>query len=136
MWYEHCRGGLAVRACDAHHLGVGVSSGELNFADKWYVLCQSVLYHRRFERNTGAFDDFVGGEDALHAVSAFLEGDALGHQTVAVFGSYAAAVAQEDVEALVFSQDGCSEAAFAGSEHYNAAFYIIHPIIVFLVLQR
>ena len=56
------RGGcrLAVAARDTDHLGVRISSCELNLADDMRVLSHQFLHHRSLFWDARAFDDLVG----------------------------------------------------------------------------
>ena len=73
-----------------------------------------------FERNAGAFYDFVGAKDALFSVSAFFELDAFGFEHGAVFGRYFAKVAQKDIHAFILGENCRAGAAFACTEYYKA----------------
>ena len=123
---EQGGGGLAVAAGYAHHLGVGVAAGEFYLADYRDALGHSLQHNRRIAGNAGAFYYLGGREDACCAVAAFLEGYVFLLEHFAVARSYGAAVAKENVEALVLGQDSRSGAALAGAEHHYSFVVVLH----------
>ena len=129
MVYQHCGGRLAVAACDAYHLGVGVASGEFDFTDNMYVFCHGGLYHRCIKGYAGAFHDFIGRQNLVHRVRAFLERNALVLKNGAIFGRDSSRIAQKHVETFVLCQYGGSRAAFTGTEHYETSFCCVHYLI-------
>ncbi len=66
---------------------------------------------------------------------SFLKRNAFVGETFAVFRCNCAAVAEENVHALVFGEDGCSEAAFAGSEHHYTATVMLIVVHIYLRLK-
>ena len=118
MVYERGCGCLAVTAGDADHLRVGVSSSELYLADDMYPLGHTFLYHRSLFRYAWALDDFVGIEDFLLGVAAFLPLHAVVIHKFLVFVLYRGHVRNEHVETFFLCQYGSSCAALASSKYY------------------
>ena len=60
MVSHHGGGGLAIRACDANHLGIGVATSELNLGDNGCTFLEEFHHQRSRERNARALDNLVG----------------------------------------------------------------------------
>ena len=110
---EHGGSGLAVAAGDAHHLGIGVATCKLNFADNRNILCGSLLHHWGGGRNARALDDFVGGEHFLFGVLALFPCYLVFVEEFLVFRCDGAHVAQPHVHTFHFGEYCGTCAAFA-----------------------
>ena len=95
--------GLAIRARNANHLGVGVASGKFYLADDVYSLVDGLFYHWRFFWYARAFYYFVGIKNALFGVLLFLPFNVMVVEHSLIFVFYCRHVAYEHVES--FSAD-------------------------------
>ena len=118
---------LSVASRYAHHLGVCVSSGELNLADDMYVLLHTLSYHRRLLRYARTLYYLVSVENLLLGVVAFLPFHAVVVKELLVFVLDGRHVRHEHVETLFLCQYGSSGSTLASSK-YNNSFHITFAI--------
>ena len=112
---ERCGCGLAVRASDTYHLGVGIAASELYLAYYVNALCYDFLNHGSFVGNTRALNHLVGREYFLLCVMTFFPFDAMLVEHLLITVLYRAHVRHEDIEALFLCQNGCSGTAFSSA---------------------
>ena len=112
---EHRCCGFAVTTGDAHHLGVGIASGEFNLRDYGDALCARFDDERGVFGNARALDYFVGIEDALLGVTAFFPCNVVLLKTLFVAVGNCAHVRQPYVEAFNLCKYGSTYAAFSAS---------------------
>jgi len=114
------RGGrcLAIAACDADHLGMRVSSGELYFTDDGYSTLDGFLHDGCLVGYAGAFDDFVCVEYFPFGVCAFFPRDvsAVEHLLVTVLDGRH--VGDEHVVPFFLCQCSSAGTTFAGAQYY------------------
>ena len=69
--------GLAIRSSDTNHLGISISTGELNFADDGCALLAQFDNKRSLLGDTGTLDHLAGIENQLLGMVPLLPGDAV-----------------------------------------------------------
>ena len=111
------RGGcrLAVAARDTDHLGVRISSCELNLADDMCVLGHQFLHHRSLFWDARAFDDLICTQDFLLGVMTFFPFDLMVVKQFLVLVLDRRSVRYENIETFFLCQHGSSCTALAGS---------------------
>ena len=117
---EHGGGCLAVGAGDAHHAGIGVAAGQLDFGD--YGNGTFAQFHNQggIEGYAGRFHYLVGVEDKLLGVTSLFIGDAAAVEFGGVAGGDGAHIGEKHVHAELFAEDRGAYAALAAAEHHQA----------------
>ncbi len=72
MVCKKCSGCLAIAASDAHHLGIGISSGKLNLRYNRHILFHKTAYHIAIWRYPRAFDNFISTQNTVICMLSFL----------------------------------------------------------------
>ena len=112
---ERCGGRLTVTTRDAHHLGVGVASGKLDFRDHGDTLFGNLAHHGRLGRYARALDYLIGIEDKFLGVLPILPCDMVLLEHLPVVLLYLRHVREEYIETLFLCQDGSAHAALASA---------------------
>ena len=118
MICEFGRGGLTIAAGDAHHLGIGVSSSELNFAHDGDALLDGLCHHGCRIGYAGALDNLVGIENLLGGVSTLLPRNVILVEQVLVGLADVTGIAEPHVHALDLAKHGRSGSALATTQYY------------------
>ena len=134
---ERSGGCLAVRASDANHLGIGISTGKLNLRDDGCALCPQLLDHGGFLGNARTFDNLVGRKDERFGVLTFLPLNTILVELLLILWFDGGEVGHKHVESLQLGQYGGSCSALGGSEYYYAFHrYRIFSVMIVMAASR
>ena len=107
--------GLTIRPRDTDHLRIGIASGKLYLADDVDAFLFDFDNHRSGIGDAGTFDDFVGIQNLLLCMMAFLPLNlVVVHQLLILVVDFRH-VADEDLKALFLGQYCSSSTTFASS---------------------
>ena len=122
-------GGLAVRAGDANHLGVGVASCKLYLADDVRALVAQFLHHGRRVGNAGTLNHLVGVQNLGFGVAAFFPLYlVVVHQTLVLVLDFRH-VRYKHVESFFLGQYGGTSTTLAGTQ-YHYSFHILFLLLL------
>ena len=111
--------GLTVGTGDADHLGVGVSTGELDFGDDVNPLLPYFLNHWRLVGYSRALDDFVGIEDFLLRMLFLFPLNVVVVEQFLIFVLNFSEVGHEDLKSLLLCENGSSCSALRRTKNNN-----------------
>ena len=112
---EACRGGLAVAARDAHHLGLRITSRKLYLADDGYARLLEFLYHGSLLGNARTLHHLVGIHEECLRVLSFFPLHAVLVENLLVVVLYLAHVADKDIKSFDLGQCCGTHSALGGS---------------------
>ena len=127
---EHSGGGFAVATGDAHHFGIGVAPGKLNFADDRNVFSRCFLQNGNRGRDARTLDNFVGLQHLFFGVLSFFPSNVVAIEQLFIFRCNAPHIAQPHIHTLHLGEHGGSGATFASTKHYYTFVVCCHCLYI------
>ena len=111
--YQRGCSGFSIRTSDADHLGIGIATSKLNFADDVDAFCNDFLDDRSCIGDAWALDDLVGIENLLLCMLTFFPFYLVIVEQLLVFVANLGHVGNKHVETFFLGKDSGSGSAFA-----------------------
>ena len=111
-------GGFTVTTGDTHHLGIGISSGKLDFRNYRYIFRNDALHNGSCGWNTGAFHNLIGRQYASLGVLTFFPLDAMLFKCLLITRRDVSHVRQENIHTFYFAENCGTNATFASAQYH------------------